>query len=161
VAVAYQHVREAPPAPSSLEPEVTPEIDAIVAKSLAKKTSERYQSAAEMRADIERALAGQPWQPRWLLPVRWQRPATTALPGASNPTSSYRIATTDTDEEEPPTRRRLWLWLVLGLLLAGLLGVVAWLLTSNAATTTSSPSPAWWETASRRPAANWRQPDSR
>jgi serine/threonine-protein kinase len=131
VAVAYQHVREAPPAPSSLEPEVTPEIDAIVAKSLAKKTSERYQSAAEMRADIERALAGEPVVAPMAAAGAVAAAATTALPGASNPTSSYRIATTDTDEEEPPTRRRLWLWLILGLLLAGLLGVVAWLLTSN------------------------------
>ncbi|HEV8055407.1 MAG TPA: Stk1 family PASTA domain-containing Ser/Thr kinase, partial [Nocardioidaceae bacterium] len=59
VAVAYQHVREEAPAPSTIDPEIQPELDAITAKALSKSTSQRYQDAAEMRADIERALAGQ------------------------------------------------------------------------------------------------------
>ena len=37
-----------------------PEIDAIVMKSLTKSVEDRYQSAAAMRADIERYLAGKP-----------------------------------------------------------------------------------------------------
>ena len=40
----------------------TPEIDAIVMKSLAKRVEDRYQSAAAMSADIERYLAGHPIQ---------------------------------------------------------------------------------------------------
>ncbi|MEU1375153.1 Stk1 family PASTA domain-containing Ser/Thr kinase [Streptomyces triculaminicus] len=60
VAVAYQHVREEPNPPSIHDPEVTPEIDAIVLKALAKDPDYRYQSADEMRADIEAALEGQP-----------------------------------------------------------------------------------------------------
>jgi eukaryotic-like serine/threonine-protein kinase len=59
VAVAYQHVREEPAPPSSVDPEIPPELDAIAGKALTKSTTERYQSAAEMRADLERALAGQ------------------------------------------------------------------------------------------------------
>ena len=60
VSVAYQHVREQAAPPSSLDPELPPEVDAIVMKSLAKPVEERYQSAAAMRADIERFLAGKP-----------------------------------------------------------------------------------------------------
>ncbi|GAA3628659.1 Stk1 family PASTA domain-containing Ser/Thr kinase [Streptomyces chitinivorans] len=60
VAVAYQHVREEPQAPSSFDPEITPEMDAIVLKALMKDPDYRYQSADEMRADIEAALDGQP-----------------------------------------------------------------------------------------------------
>ncbi len=60
VAVAYQHVREAPLPPSHHDPEVPAVADAIVLKSLAKHPEERYQSAEEMRADIERALDGRP-----------------------------------------------------------------------------------------------------
>jgi len=60
VAVAYQHVREDPVPPSSLDPDVGDEIDAIVMKALAKNPENRYQDAGEMRVDIERALAGQP-----------------------------------------------------------------------------------------------------
>jgi len=60
VAVAYQHVREDPLPPSQFDPEIPPEVDAIVLKALAKHPDNRYQSAGEMRADIERALAGIP-----------------------------------------------------------------------------------------------------
>ncbi|NYI05378.1 Stk1 family PASTA domain-containing Ser/Thr kinase [Allostreptomyces psammosilenae] len=60
VAVAYQHVREEPQPPSAFDPEITPEMDAIVLKALAKDRDYRYQSADEMRADIERALDGLP-----------------------------------------------------------------------------------------------------
>ncbi|MFG2814554.1 Stk1 family PASTA domain-containing Ser/Thr kinase [Streptomyces sp. NPDC048410] len=60
VAVAYQHVREEPQPPSVFDPEITPEIDAIVLKALTKDPNYRYQSADEMRADIEACLDGQP-----------------------------------------------------------------------------------------------------
>ncbi len=60
VAVAYQHVREPAAPPSDHDTDLPPEIDAIVMKSLAKRVEDRYQSAAAMRADIERYLAGHP-----------------------------------------------------------------------------------------------------
>ncbi|MFK0289059.1 Stk1 family PASTA domain-containing Ser/Thr kinase [Streptomyces sp. NPDC090442] len=60
VAVAYQHVREEPQPPSTFDPEISPEMDAIVLKALVKDPDYRYQSADEMRADIEAALDGQP-----------------------------------------------------------------------------------------------------
>ncbi|QCX77932.1 Serine/threonine-protein kinase PknB [Streptomyces sp. YIM 121038] len=60
VAVAYQHVREEPQAPSVFDNEITPEMDAIVLKALTKDPDYRYQSADEMRADIEACLDGQP-----------------------------------------------------------------------------------------------------
>ncbi|WP_031067818.1 Stk1 family PASTA domain-containing Ser/Thr kinase, partial [Streptomyces sp. NRRL WC-3742] len=60
VAVAYQHVREEPQPPSVFDPEVRPEVDAIVLKALAKERDYRYQSADEMRDDIERFLDGLP-----------------------------------------------------------------------------------------------------
>ncbi|MET9313248.1 Stk1 family PASTA domain-containing Ser/Thr kinase [Kribbella sp. NPDC003505] len=59
VSVAYQHVREQPLPPSSFDPDIPPEVDAVVLKALAKNREERYQSASEMRADIHRVLAGQ------------------------------------------------------------------------------------------------------
>ncbi|MGW4031946.1 Stk1 family PASTA domain-containing Ser/Thr kinase [Streptomyces sp. NPDC004838] len=60
VAVAYQHVREEPQPPSTFDPEITPEMDAIVLRALVKDPDYRYQSADEMRADIEACLDGQP-----------------------------------------------------------------------------------------------------
>jgi serine/threonine-protein kinase len=59
VSVAYQHVREEARPPSQFNPDVSETIDNIVAKSLAKKVDDRYQSAADMGADLQRAIAGQ------------------------------------------------------------------------------------------------------
>jgi eukaryotic-like serine/threonine-protein kinase len=59
VSVAYQHVREQPAPPSSFDPDIPPEVDAVVLKALAKNREDRYQSAAEMRQDIHRVLSGQ------------------------------------------------------------------------------------------------------
>jgi serine/threonine-protein kinase len=59
VAVAYQHVREDPKTPSSINPAIPPELDSILLKAMSKNPANRYQSAAEMRADLLRAVAGQ------------------------------------------------------------------------------------------------------
>jgi eukaryotic-like serine/threonine-protein kinase len=60
VAIVYQHVRENPVPPSQLDREIPRWADAIVLKAMAKSPAGRYQDAAEMRADIERALSGTP-----------------------------------------------------------------------------------------------------
>ena len=60
VSIAYQHVSEMPVPPSQVDPGVTPEVDAVVLHALAKRTDDRYQTAAEFRADVERAIAGAP-----------------------------------------------------------------------------------------------------
>jgi len=60
VAIAYQHVREEPIPPSQIDPEIPRWADAIVLKAMAKDPAMRYQSAAEMRADIQRAMSGMP-----------------------------------------------------------------------------------------------------
>jgi serine/threonine-protein kinase len=60
VAVAYQHVRETARPPSTANPDVPPALDAIVMKALAKNPANRFQTAAEMRADLIRAMQGRP-----------------------------------------------------------------------------------------------------
>ena len=60
VAIAYQHVSEMPATPSQIDPGVTPEVDAVVLRALAKRADDRYQSALDFRADVERAIAGSP-----------------------------------------------------------------------------------------------------
>lgn len=60
VSVAYQHVSEQALPPSQIDPEISPQIDAVVMRSLAKSPDERYQSAAEFRADVDAAAIGGP-----------------------------------------------------------------------------------------------------
>jgi beta-lactam-binding protein with PASTA domain/tRNA A-37 threonylcarbamoyl transferase component Bud32 len=58
VAIAYQHVRENPVPPSRIDPSLPPWADSIVLKAMAKSPGDRYQSAAVMNADIQRAASG-------------------------------------------------------------------------------------------------------
>ncbi|MGH3273840.1 MAG: Stk1 family PASTA domain-containing Ser/Thr kinase [Streptosporangiaceae bacterium] len=60
VSIAYQHVREAPVPPSRVDPEVPAWADAIVLKAMEKDPADRYQSAGDMRNDVQRALSGAP-----------------------------------------------------------------------------------------------------
>jgi eukaryotic-like serine/threonine-protein kinase len=60
VAIAYQHVRENPVPPSRMDPDVPAWADAIVLKAMAKAPADRYQTAADMRADLQRAASGMP-----------------------------------------------------------------------------------------------------
>jgi eukaryotic-like serine/threonine-protein kinase len=116
VAVAYQHVREEPIPPSTIEPDVPPDIDAIVLVAMAKNPANRYSSAAEMRADLERSIAG---VPVLATPVRRDEPTTvTAVP----PTA-VTIRT-------PPKRRRGLAYLLLILATAGVF-VVALVVARN------------------------------
>ncbi|GFG73750.1 Stk1 family PASTA domain-containing Ser/Thr kinase [Mycobacterium botniense] len=59
VAVAYQHVREDPIPPSQRHEGISPDLDAVVLKALAKNPENRYQTAAEMRADLIRVYNGE------------------------------------------------------------------------------------------------------
>jgi eukaryotic-like serine/threonine-protein kinase len=60
VAIAYQHVGEAPPRPSSFNPEVEPALDAVVLHALEKDRDARYQDATAFRADLQAARLGRP-----------------------------------------------------------------------------------------------------
>jgi serine/threonine-protein kinase len=123
VAVAYQHVREDPRLPSSINREVPPELDAILLKAMSKNPANRYQSAADMRNDLLRALAGQRVE---ATPVMGDVEKTTIL--AATP-GGYGYADDrgwdDEDEEARRRKRRLLIiWgLVALLLVAGAISV--------------------------------------
>ncbi|MEQ4209793.1 Stk1 family PASTA domain-containing Ser/Thr kinase [Actinopolymorpha sp. B9G3] len=59
VSVAYQHVQQDARPPSTLAPHLPAVVDAITLTALQKDPGDRYQSAAQMRLDIERGLSGQ------------------------------------------------------------------------------------------------------
>jgi eukaryotic-like serine/threonine-protein kinase len=122
VAVAYQHVREPAVPPSDHDTELPEAIDAIVMKALAKRVEDRYQSAAAMRSDIERYLAGRPVHAVAPPPL-----PTTTIP--STAATAFGAPLPD-DDEEDHTRSRKALYVLLGLLLLGLIAAGAFLLPS-------------------------------
>ncbi len=58
VAVAYQHVGQAPQRPSELASDVPEVLDRITLKALTKDRDARYSTAAEFRSDLEAAARG-------------------------------------------------------------------------------------------------------
>ena len=104
LAVAYQHLEQAPPRPSAIVPNVPASLDAIVAKCLAKPPALRYQRADHLRADLERV----------------RKPGARLEPAA--------VGAPDTDEMDPAwvgrAARRPARWRVIAVALA-VMGVAA------------------------------------
>jgi eukaryotic-like serine/threonine-protein kinase len=117
VSVAYQHVREDPKAPSLLNRDASPAVDAIVLKALAKNPLNRYQSAGEMRADLLRAAAGRPVYAEPVLPDgAGQATSHRQGPGGLRPVPA-RVGNA--------RRRRTSGWAIAGLVALAVLAVVA------------------------------------
>ncbi|MGY1681405.1 Stk1 family PASTA domain-containing Ser/Thr kinase [Geodermatophilus sp. SYSU D01176] len=117
VSVAYQHVREDPRLPSSVNPAIPPDLDAILLKALSKNPANRYQSAADMRNDLLRALAGQRVE---ATPVMGDAEKT-AIIGA--PPGGYGGDDWDDEDDGKRRRNRIIAAVVASLLLIG--GVIA------------------------------------
>jgi beta-lactam-binding protein with PASTA domain/tRNA A-37 threonylcarbamoyl transferase component Bud32 len=60
VAIAYKHVSEAPVPPSELEPRVPVALEAIILHAIAKQPYERYATADDFYADLQRYAQGAP-----------------------------------------------------------------------------------------------------
>jgi serine/threonine-protein kinase len=129
VAVAYQHVREPASPPSDLDDQLDPEIDAIVMKSLAKRVEDRYQSAAAMKADIERYLAGHPIQAPAVVPPPAETPYVSAPPpaDATSTMAAAPVGGPPPRRDEPSRGRAAW-WFLGGFLVVGLLLLGAYLM---------------------------------
>jgi hypothetical protein len=56
--VLYAQVNLAPPAPSSVNPALRPEVDAVILKALAKRPQDRWRSCVEFVSALEAASAG-------------------------------------------------------------------------------------------------------
>ncbi|MCG6567494.1 Stk1 family PASTA domain-containing Ser/Thr kinase [Tessaracoccus sp. ZS01] len=171
VSVAYQHVREQPVPPSQIDPEVTPEMDAIVLKSLSKDPRDRYQDASEMREDILRSLSGQPVLaaapadvPTQVIPSdpmtttarRGVMPADPTVASTNSPVVPPPMVPVEhlADEEEEPRSRTgmIVLAVVGGLVVIGLIiGLLMLLNPPGPTETTPSPTPSASPTPSPSP----------
>ncbi|MHB8894417.1 MAG: Stk1 family PASTA domain-containing Ser/Thr kinase [Candidatus Geothermincolia bacterium] len=118
VAIAYKHVREDPLAPSLINPDISPELEAVVMKALSKNPENRYQTAMEMRSDLERCLEGAPVYATPVLPADdVARGQTQAFAGGGAPRGRSRTA---------------WIWvLVIAIFLTGVAVLVFALVRSS------------------------------
>ena len=140
VAVAYQHVREDPNPPSSVNPAVAPELDAVVLKALAKGPANRYQSAAEMRSDLVRTLSGQ----RPAAPMVMSEDERTQVMNADRRQPQRYEEYNEPDDEDPKAkrRRRTILAVLAAVFVLGAVLLIMWLsnaFKSNDPTTAAIP----------------------
>jgi beta-lactam-binding protein with PASTA domain/predicted Ser/Thr protein kinase len=121
VAIAYQHVRENPQPPSSANPEIGKELDSIIMKALAKNPLNRYQTSGEMRADLQRAIGGQPVEAESVM-TDAERTQFIATPSAR---SGVLTPVYDDDDDNGGHRGALiWTAVIVALLLV--IGIGAW-----------------------------------
>jgi serine/threonine-protein kinase len=103
VAVAYQHVREDPVPPSKRHEGISADLDAVVLKALAKNPENRYQTAAEMRADLVRVHNGEtPEAPKVLTDAERSSFLSSASGHGPRTDPLPRQALEDTDRDRAP-----------------------------------------------------------
>jgi len=123
VSIAYKHVKEDPVPPRRLNPDVTPDLEAVVMKMLAKNPANRYQTADELREDLNRLAQGRP-----IL-------ATPVLGGDATEVVTRQGEGTAVLDEVPPDERgprsRRWLVFLAVLLGLGLLALAAYFLVQS------------------------------
>jgi eukaryotic-like serine/threonine-protein kinase len=88
VSVAYQHVSTAVSPPSTVNPDVAPDLDRIVLHALDKNPDTRYQSAEEIRKDLLLYLKGEP--PASVSPDAPTQMMPPVPPATSTPDDIYR-----------------------------------------------------------------------
>src|SRR4051812_16717621 len=139
VEIAMKHLSTLPEPPSAKRPDIPRDLDLIVMRALAKDPLDRYQSAEEMDADLERFLRGSAvsavteeaaTQILRLPPAEDQPYAATA---ATMIAPARRTAVLPPpppvyyDLDEPIHRRPVWPWLA-ALFFVAVAGIAGWLL---------------------------------
>jgi serine/threonine-protein kinase len=137
IEIAMKHVNELPKPPSKLRPEIPPELDQVVLRSLAKDPADRYQTADEFIEDLERVESGLP------ISRATSAAATALLAGAAAGEATQVLTGEEATRvvsqppvpqpprrppeyppagpyDEPPRKRRRWVpWVLVALLIAG------------------------------------------
>ena len=155
VAVAYQHVEQIPPTPSSILSDIPDSLDRVVLKALAKNRDDRYRSAAEMLSDLQRVARGMdvgaPPADSWatevlpsagLVGARATVPAATSTvsapaAGVSSTSTSLPAVSSDGDaagKAAAARKRRTAIIMTLVVIALLLIGGSVWALSRSAAT---------------------------
>jgi serine/threonine-protein kinase len=122
VAVALKQVQETPRRPGTLNPEVPPALDAVVMRALAKDPQRRFKNARAFSNALDEAEEH---------PEQVRREDTAAYPAVSVEGERTDLAPEwdEAELEERDRSRPPWRWIILGLLVAAVAGLVAFALT--------------------------------
>jgi eukaryotic-like serine/threonine-protein kinase len=128
VEIAMKHLSATPPPLRAKRPDIPESLEMVVMRALAKDPAQRYQSAEEMDADLERVARG------LAVSRETEEAATSVIRGAAfadgaATTIAPGFSTTETrppvppaadyfDYVPPPRRRSIWPWLLAVLLVA-------------------------------------------
>ncbi|MGH3517861.1 MAG: PASTA domain-containing protein [Haloechinothrix sp.] len=145
ISVAYRHVNDDVPAPSQSHPAVPAELDELVVRATRRDPSARPADAAAFLAELEqvRRTLGLTRVP---VPAQPLSDVAAAQVGPLGTRALTRMTPADDDDPtivQPAVdarplrggRRKLALWLLLGLLVAGLAGAGAWVFNAGQAVT--------------------------
>jgi serine/threonine-protein kinase len=119
MAIAYKQVNATPEAPSSINADVPPELDAVVMRALSKNPANRYQTGQEFADDLERARTGGQVMATPLLPTSGEATQVISRP---QPTSVLPPR-----QDEPGGSRKAWAGALLAILIMALLAAGAYL----------------------------------
>ncbi|MFM7064363.1 MAG: Stk1 family PASTA domain-containing Ser/Thr kinase, partial [Actinomycetes bacterium] len=126
LAIAYKHVQDQPPAPSTLVSGLPTGLEAVIMKLLRKRPEDRYATAEELRADLRRFLSGQATL------AEQERAAAVGTPTSAVAATAGAVAATElapepaadpepVEDEQSRTGMYLGILVVLLVILAGVL----------------------------------------
>jgi len=131
MAVIFKHISDPLPLPSSIKADVSPAVEKVLLKALAKNPAERYGFAGEMAAAFRRALPRA--KPDTLFPNKAASPSPpskddTPVPDTLHVPSPFRQTSQTREAAAPPAKSKSSLWWVFAvgavLLLMVMTGIV-------------------------------------
>ncbi len=117
IGVALKHIQESPPRPSSLNPAVSPGLERVIARAMAKIPADRYETARDMAVDLEKITVGVAGESR-----QDDEFATRVIPTVWPQQENLQP---EVGSRAKAGRRPAWFWvslIVLGLFIAGAAG---------------------------------------
>lgn len=128
VAVAYQHVSEAPVAPSELNESVPRALDAVVLRALAKDPFQRPQDAAGFREDLDATVEGKEPTKRQLSALSNELYGPNPRQAAETARSLRQLSTDTTMRRTQPGPPVAWIWAGVAVLAVLLISVLLWVI---------------------------------
>jgi serine/threonine protein kinase len=124
IGVALKHIQHTPPPPSSLNPAVSPKLENIIERAMAKNSTERYESARQLSLELEGAA--KPVFQKAGKEELEDEFATRVLPTITRGNFPPPPAATPAPEKNTTGRRRpAWLWVTLVVLVLAVAGIAA------------------------------------